>query len=157
MNDEDDKVRATIRDNGAIKPLSRMLDTSDARLIQSACFALANLARGEEGQLQDFLKVNLPEKLLKHLENNDTCTEVCWVLSYLTAGSDKFREDIMQKGFASPLVKVLATLSDQGAAVLSVLRTLGNLVSSDDYLKVLAEQDDFLPCAVKLIKSDQRY
>jgi hypothetical protein len=156
MNDEDDKVRATIRDNGAIKPLARMLDTSDARLIQSACFALANLARGEEGQLQDFLKVNLPEKLLKHLENSDTCTEVSWVLTYLTAGSDKFCEEIMQKGFASSLVTVLANLLDQGAAVLSVLRTLGNLVSSDNYLKVLAEQEEFLPCTVKLINSDQR-
>lgn len=156
MNDEDDKIRATIRDNGAIKPLAHMLDTSDARLIQSACFALANLARGEEGQLKEFLKVNLPEKLLKHLDNNDTCTEVCWVLSYLTAGSDKFRQEIMEKGFASPLVRVLANLSDQGPAVLSVLRTLGNLVYSDDYLRVLAEQDDFLTSTVKLIKADQR-
>ncbi|OAD02983.1 hypothetical protein MUCCIDRAFT_156024, partial [Mucor lusitanicus CBS 277.49] len=59
MNDEDDKVRATIRDNGAIKPLVHMLDSSDVRLVQSACFALANLARGQEGQLKEFFTAGL--------------------------------------------------------------------------------------------------
>ncbi|CEP10345.1 hypothetical protein [Parasitella parasitica] len=155
MNDEDDKVRATIRDNGAIKPLVRMLDSSDVRLIQSACFALANLARGEEGQLKEFFSVDLIDKLLKNLENEDAATEVCWVISYLTAGSAKFREEVMQKGFADPLVKDLAKLAEQGPVVLPVLRTLGNLVGSDDYLKVLAEKDAFLPTVVNLIKSNQ--
>ncbi|KAI8646397.1 armadillo-type protein [Parasitella parasitica] len=155
MNDEDDKVRATIRDNGAIKSLARMLDSSDVRLIQSACFALANLARGEEGQLKEFCTVGLADKLLKNLDNEDTATEACWVISYLTAGSAKFREEIMQKGFADLLVKDLAKLAEQGPVVLPVLRTLGNLVGSEDYLKVLAEKEAFLPTVVTLIKSSQ--
>jgi hypothetical protein len=33
----------------------------------------------------------------------------------------------MQKGFGDPLVKDLASLAEQGAVVLPVLRTLGNL------------------------------
>jgi hypothetical protein len=156
MNDEDDKVRSTIRDNGAVKPLVRMLDSKDVRLVQSACFALANLARGQEGQLQEFFTAGLSDKLLNHLSNEDTATEICWVISYLTAGSEKFREEIMAKGFAAPLVEDLATLSEQGPVVLPVLRTLGNLVGSEDYLKTLTEQDDFLPTVVKLTKSDQR-
>ncbi|KAI8340352.1 armadillo-type protein [Choanephora cucurbitarum] len=156
MDDQDDKVRATIRDNGAIKPLVHLLDTNDVRLIQSACFALANLARGQEEQLQDFFQSNLSLKLLKHLNNNDTATEICWVISYLTAVSDKFREEIMSMGFAEPLVTELTHLSDQGPVVLPVLRTIGNLVASEDYLAVLNEQASFLPTIVKLIQSDQR-
>jgi hypothetical protein len=156
MNDEDDKVRATIRDNGAIKPLVRMLDSNDVRLVQSACFALANLARGQEGQLKEFFTAGLTDKLLKNLSNEDAATEVCWVISYLTAGSEKFREEVMQKGFGDPLVKDLASLAEQGAVVLPVLRTLGNLVGSEDYLKVLAEKEAFLSTVVSLIKSDQR-
>ncbi|KAI9358200.1 armadillo-type protein [Pilaira anomala] len=156
MNDEDDKVRATIRDNGAIKPLVRMLDSQDTRLVQSACFALANLARGQEGQLQEFFTAGLSDKLLKHLENGDTAPEVCWVISYLTAGSEKFRNEFMEKGFGPPLVKDLAKLADQGPVVLPVLRTLGNLVGTEDFLKTLAEQDQFLPTVVSLTKSDQR-
>ncbi|KAK4516640.1 Two-component response regulator SSK1p [Mucor velutinosus] len=155
MNDEDDKVRATIRDNGAIKPLVHMLDSSDVRLVQSACFALANLARGQEGQLKEFFTAGLTDKLLKNLGNADAATEVCWVISYLTAGSEKFREEVMAKGFADPLVKELANLVEQGPVVLPVLRTLGNLVGSEDYLKVLAEREAFLPTVVSLIKSDQ--
>ncbi|CAO3639496.1 unnamed protein product [Mucor hiemalis] len=155
MNDEDDKVRATIRDNGAIKPLVRMLDSKDVRLVQSACFALANLARGQEGQLSEFLTAGLSDKLMSHLENNDTITEVCWVVSYLTAGSEKFRKDIMEKGYGDPLVKDLAKLADQGPVVLPVLRTLGNLVGEEDYLKTLAEKEQFLPSVVSLIKSDK--
>lgn len=157
MNDEDDKVRATIRDNGAIKPLVRMLDSKDVRLVQSACFALANLARGQEGQLSEFLTAGLSDKLMSHLENDDTITEVCWVVSYLTAGSEKFRKDIMEKGYGDPLVKDLAKLADQGPVVLPVLRTLGNLVGEEDYLKTLAEKEQFLPSVVSLIKSDKRY
>lgn len=156
MNDEDDKVRATIRDNGAIKPLVRMLDSKDVRLVQSACFALANLARGQEGQLQEFFTAGLTDRLLKHLEHGDTAPEVCWVISYLTAGSEKFRNEVMEKGFGPPLVKDLATLADQGPVVLPVLRTLGNLVGTEDFLKTLAEQDQFLPTVVSLTKSDQR-
>ncbi|GAA5802259.1 hypothetical protein HPULCUR_007722 [Helicostylum pulchrum] len=155
MNDEDDKVRATIRDNGAIKPLVRMLDSQDVRLVQSACFALANLARGQEGQLQEFFTAGLSDKLLKHLENGDTATEVCWVISYLTAGSEKFRNEVMEKGFGPPLVKDLAKLADQGPIVLPVLRTLGNLVGTEEYLKALAEQDQFLRTVVSLTESDQ--
>lgn len=157
MNDEDDKVRTTIRDNGAIKPLVRMLDSKDARLIQSACFALANLARGQEGQLQEFFTAGLSDKLLALLAEDDPITEVGWVTSYLTAGSEKFRKDFMEKGFGPPLVKELVNFAEQGPVVLPVLRTLGNLAGSEDYLKTLAEQEDFLPTVVSLTKSDQRY
>ncbi|KAG1254510.1 hypothetical protein G6F68_010815 [Rhizopus microsporus] len=115
MNDEDDKTRAIIRNNGAIKPLTRMLDSGDVPLIQSACFALANLARGEEKELEDFLNVGLIDKLVNHLTNdNDTIVEVCWTISYLTAGSEKCRQEALAKGIAEPLVKALVSLSEQG-------------------------------------------
>ncbi|ORE22414.1 ARM repeat-containing protein [Rhizopus microsporus] len=157
MNDEDDKIRAMIRNNGAIKPLTRMLDTNDVRLIQSACFALANLARGEEKELEEFLNVGLIDKLANHLsDDNDTITEICWTISYLTAGSEKCRQQVMNKGLAAPLVSVLVSLSEQGSLVLPVLRTLGNLCGSDDNLKVLADQPGLLSTVIKLVNSEER-
>lgn len=158
MNDEDDKIRAMIRNNGAIKPLTRMLDTNDVRLIQSACFALANLARGEEKELEEFLNVGLIDKLANHLsDDNDTITEICWTISYLTAGSEKCRQQVMNKGLAAPLVSVLVSLSEQGSLVLPVLRTLGNLCGSDDNLKVLTDQPGLLSTVIKLVNSEERY
>lgn len=158
MNDEDDKIRAMIRNNGAIKPLTRMLDTNDVRLIQSACFALANLARGEEKELEEFLNVGLIDKLANHLsDDNDTITEICWTISYLTAGSEKCRQQVMNKELAAPLVSVLVSLSEQGSLVLPVLRTLGNLCGSDDNLKVLTDQPGLLSTVIKLVNSEERY
>ncbi|KAI8971101.1 armadillo-type protein [Pilobolus umbonatus] len=156
MNDEDDKVRSALRSNGAIKPLIRLLDSKDVQLIQSACFALANLARGEENQLKEFTDAGLQDKLLKHLTNDETITEAGWVISYLTAGSEKFRQDMIAKG-VELLVNGLVSLSSQGPVVLPILRSLGNLIGSDDedHLQVLVNQQDFLPTLVKLISSDQ--
>jgi hypothetical protein len=160
MSDEADKVRSSIRDNGAVSGLVRMLDSNEARTIQSACFALANLARGPEDQLGDFISSGITEKLYKHLTSDvaaDTATEVCWVICYLTAGSQKFRQDIMTKGFAPRIVAELVKLAREKTLVLPVLRTIGNLVGSDDeYLKLLVEQDQFLSTVVDLVKSDQR-
>ncbi|KAF7722652.1 hypothetical protein EC973_002862 [Apophysomyces ossiformis] len=158
MTDEDDEVRQMIRNNGAIKPLVKMLDSNDPRLVQSACFALANLARGPEGQLQDFMAAGISKKLLRHLvdETADTITEICWVTSYLTAGSEQFRQEIMQEGFASPLVKDLEMLADKGPEVLPVLRTLGNLAAGpDEYIELLMQQDQFISTVVKLTYSER--
>ncbi|KAG0744678.1 hypothetical protein G6F57_008291 [Rhizopus arrhizus] len=157
MNDEDDKTRAIIRNNGAIKPLTRMLDSGDVPLIQSACFALANLARGEEKELEDFLNVGLIDKLVNHLTNdNDTIVEVCWTISYLTAGSEKCRQEALAKGIAEPLVKALVSLSEQGPVVLPALRSLGNLCGKEDNLRILVEQPYFLPTVLKLVNSEER-
>ncbi|KAG0164608.1 hypothetical protein DFQ30_009704 [Apophysomyces sp. BC1015] len=159
MTDEDDEVRQTIRNNGAVKPLVKMLDSNDPRLVQSACFALANLARGQEGQLQDFLTAGISKKLLRHLvdETTDTITEICWVMSYLTAGSEQFRQEIMQEGFSSPLVKDLEMLADKGPEVLPVLRTLGNLAGGpDEYIELLLQQDRFISTVIQLTYSERR-
>ncbi|CAO3662792.1 unnamed protein product [Rhizopus stolonifer] len=158
MNDEDDKTRSVIRDNGAIRPLARMLDSGDAILVQSACFALANLSRGEEKELEEFLHADVIDKLLHHLVNDshDTIVEVCWVISYLTAGSEKCRQVFMEKNIAEPLVKTVVNLFDQGTIVLPALRISGNLCAKEEYLVTLTDQPDFLSTLSRLIKSEER-
>ncbi|KAI8885245.1 ARM repeat-containing protein [Backusella circina FSU 941] len=159
MNDEDDKARATIRDNGAVQPLVRMLDSKNPNLIQNACFALANLARGQENELAVFFQTNIVDALKKHLVDDptETASEVCWVMSYLTAGSAKFREEMVEKGFVPSLVNELKRLVDQGAFILPVLRTIGHLISleNDKCLKLVVDQEHFLGVMVKVINSDQ--
>jgi hypothetical protein len=161
MNDEDDKARATIRDNGAVQPLVRMLDSINPSLIQNACFALANLARGQENELAVFFETNIVDILKKHIVDDptETVSEVCWVVSYLTAGSAKFREQMVEKGFIPPLVKELSRLVDSGAFILPVLRTLGHLISleNEKCLKLVVDQEHFLNVMVRVINSDQGY
>ncbi|KAI8373036.1 armadillo-type protein [Radiomyces spectabilis] len=159
MTTEDDEVRATIRKNGAVLPLIRMLDTKDSRMVQSACFALANLARASENELREFLDAGIYDKLVQHLTNHtaDTTTEVCWVMSYLSANSKTFRKELLQDKSLTPLVKSLKQLSVDGAIVLPVLRTLGNIAGdSDDAIDKLLNQPGFLATVVKLTQGEHR-
>ncbi|ORY95073.1 armadillo-type protein [Syncephalastrum racemosum] len=156
---EDDEVRTMIRNNGAVQPLVRMLDTSDPGMVQSACFALANLSRGTEHQLHEFFEAGIGPRLLHHLEEDtvDTITEVCWVLSYLTAASEMFRRDIMNHNAAALLMRDLRNLSDEGAAVLPVLRTIGNLCGGpDEYIQNFLDQPRFMHYLLALTRADHR-
>ncbi|CAO3648836.1 unnamed protein product [Cunninghamella blakesleeana] len=154
MTKEDDEVRSRIRNNGAILPLIRMLDSNESSTIQSACFALANLARGEESELKTFITAGIGPKLLHHLskETADTIPEIAWVMSFLTAGSNEFRVQVAQDPqFVQVLIKVLNKLSSEGVIVLPILRTLGNLAGeSDEIIELLVQQTHFLPTVVKL-------
>ncbi|KAI8148744.1 armadillo-type protein [Fennellomyces sp. T-0311] len=159
MTSEDDEVRTMIRNNGAIPPLVRLVDSNDSRLVQTACFALANLARGNERQLNEFIVAEVSKPLFRHLRDKtpDTVTEVCWVMSYLSAGSQQFRQQIMQNGIASLLVQELRDLCQQGPVVLPLLRTLGNLCGGpDEFIEILLDQEGFLFTLLLLTHSEHR-
>ncbi|KAI7856912.1 armadillo-type protein [Circinella umbellata] len=159
LTTEDDEARTMIRNNGAIPPLVRLLDSNDSRLVQTACFALANLARGNERQLNEFIVASIGKPLFRHLQDKtpDTVTEVCWVMSYLTAGSQPFRQQVMQQGIAKILVSELRNLCQQGPVVLPLLRTLGNLCGGpDEYIEILLDQDGFLFTLLLLTHSEHR-
>jgi hypothetical protein len=105
-------------------------------LVQTACFALSNLARGPNAHLEEFFEAGIAPKLASHLINNtvsiklfmlhnnmnafsliysyyyqpDTVTEICWVLSYLTAGTDQFIGKLLDEGIAPLLVRSLIHL-----------------------------------------------
>lgn len=102
-------------------------------MVQTACFALSNLARGPNAHLEEFFEAGIAPKLASHLINNtvsiklfmlhnnlnafsliysyyyqpDTVTEICWVLSYLTAGTDQFIGKLLDEGIAPLLVRSL--------------------------------------------------
>ncbi|KAI8329420.1 armadillo-type protein [Chlamydoabsidia padenii] len=159
MTDEDDSVRERIRNNGAVPPLVRMLDSDDSRTIQYACFALANLARGDEAALHIFMTSGIDKRLLHHLskETPDTMTEVAWVMSYLTANSNEFRSKVMGEGFLQPMVHHLVTLAHQGVMVIPMLRTFGNLAGGpDETIELLVQQPSFLSTLLTLLTSDTR-
>ncbi|ORX49901.1 ARM repeat-containing protein [Hesseltinella vesiculosa] len=167
METEVDEVRARIRDNGAIPPLARMLDSNashqpsarllDVKTIQSACFALANLAQGKESELRVFSDANIDQRLLHRLnrEMADTVVDVAWVINCLAASSSAFQEKVVNGGFLSPMLKLVDALKDQDALVLPFVRTFGSLAhGSDDHVEILLQQPQFLPELMGLLRSD---
>ncbi|SAM08859.1 hypothetical protein [Absidia glauca] len=159
MTNEDDEVRERIRNNGAVLPLVRMLDSEESKTVQYACFALANLARGDEAALHGFMTSGIDKRLLYHLsrETPDTMTEIAWVMSYLTANSKEFRSRVMGEGFLQPMVNNLGIMANQGIMVIPILRTFGNLAGGpDDTIELILQQQPFLSTLLKLLTSDQR-
>jgi importin subunit alpha-1 len=128
-------------------------------LVQTACFALSNLARGPNAHLEEFFEAGIAPKLASHLINNtpDTVTEICWVLSYLTAGTDQFIGKLLDEGIAPLLVQNLGPLQSQGPLALPLIRTCGNIASGpDDYTDILINEEPFLPGIIALCQSDCR-
>ncbi|KAM3588498.1 hypothetical protein VKS41_000942 [Umbelopsis sp. WA50703] len=156
---EGDEIRNMLRRNGVLSPLINLLDATDSHLVQTACFALSNLARGPDAKLEEFFDAGIVPKLTSHLINNtpDTVTEICWVLSYLTAGTDQFIGKVVEQGVVPLLVQNLAPLQTQGPLALPLIRTFGNIASGpDEYTDVLLSQDMFLPGLIVLCNSDCR-
>ncbi|RUP11954.1 hypothetical protein BC936DRAFT_139924 [Jimgerdemannia flammicorona] len=104
---EADNFREQLRANGALLPLSRLLNSADKRLVQTVCFALSNLARGPNARINEYFTSGIATQLLRHLATDDMCeivSELCWVLTYLTCGDHTFSTALLNDGLAALLV-----------------------------------------------------
>ncbi|KAG0185039.1 hypothetical protein DFQ28_010070 [Apophysomyces sp. BC1034] len=128
-------------------------DDEDPRLVQSACFALANLARGQEGQLQDFLTAGISKKLLRHLVDEtvkdlemlaDKGPEVLPVLrtlGNLAGGPDEYIELLLQQDrFISTVIQL--TYSERRVVKKEALWVLSNITASQHPDIIQAVEDE---------------
>ncbi|CAG8537372.1 13865_t:CDS:10 [Acaulospora colombiana] len=155
---EDPECRNLLRANGVLSPLIKLLDSQDVNLIQTACFALSNLARGPNPKLEEFFSAGITQHLLRHLrteEMSEVVSEVCWVLTYLTSCDDIYGQELLKEGLAPLLAKHMRHLLNRGPLALPLIRTFGNIASGpDDNTDTLINQPDFLACMIEYIQSD---
>ncbi|KAI8074566.1 armadillo-type protein [Gongronella butleri] len=159
MSTEVDEVRSRIRNNGAVPPLVRMLDSNDSKTIQTACFALANLALGKESEMRVFLDADVDKRLMHHLsrETTDTVTDIAGVIQCLVTSSKAFQSKMIHNGFLPLMIKLADDLKDEDSLALPFLRTFGILAhSSDNNTELLLQQPGFLTLLLTLIESEQR-
>ncbi|PKK80064.1 ARM repeat-containing protein [Rhizophagus irregularis] len=156
---ESPEYRDLLRKNGVLIPLINLLDYKDVNLVQTACFALSNLARTPNAGLDEFFAGGIDKHLLRHLKTDESfevVSEVAWVLTYITSDKDnKYTTQLLEEGLASLLVKHMRPLLGHGPLALPLIRTLGNIASGpDENTDILIQQSDFLPTMIEFIQSD---
>ncbi|CAG8715536.1 2988_t:CDS:10, partial [Dentiscutata erythropus] len=157
---EGPECRDILRANGVLVPLIELLNSKNVSLVQTICFALSNLARGSNANLDEFFSAGITKHLLFYLgtdEMNEVVSEISWVLTYLTSSEDdKYTQILLKDGIVPPLVKHLRPFN-HGPLALPLIRTFGNIASGpDDNTDILIQQPDFLPAMLEYIQSDCR-
>ena len=100
--------------------------------MQSAAFALSNLARGEKVVAEELLQAGIAPILVNLLtpgnSSIDVASEVAWVLSYLTSKPDCVSV-LVSGGIIDIIVQFLGSLAQETShnsqAVTPMLRSLG--------------------------------
>ncbi|CAG8444629.1 3588_t:CDS:10 [Cetraspora pellucida] len=142
------------------RDLLRANGVLNVTLAQTICFALSNLARGPNANLDEFFSAGITQHLLFYLgaeEMNEVVSEISWVLTYLTSSDDdKYTQILLKEGIVPLLVKHMRSFN-HGPLALPLIRTLGNIASGpDDNTDILIQQPDFLHAMLEYIQSDCR-
>ncbi|XP_020615337.1 importin subunit alpha-9-like [Orbicella faveolata] len=149
------ECREILRAQGIIVPMVKLLKSPISTVVQSAAFALSNLARGEQIVAEELLQAGIAPILINLLtpgnSSIDVAVEVAWVLSYLTS-KPSCVPVFVSGGIVDILVHFLASLAQETPhnpqAVTPMLRSLGNVVSGPDEYGTQAMQSGALVAAM---------
>lgn len=150
---------------GAVSSLINLLQSPVPSVIQSASFALANLAREAPHIQRTMLDQNILASLLPYLHyQNDTLDILCelgWVLTYLTASSE-YVDELVTAGLLIHLVNLLVTFAagdqNNGQAITPLLRAVGNMCAGEDAYSLQAiNNPNLLPTLNAFLHSKHRH
>lgn len=159
------ECRNMVRAQGVVAPLIKLSQSQHPAVVQSAAFALSNLAKECIEISREMVQGKVIPALLPHFtfspENIDVLSEVSWVFTYL-ATSGEFSEDLVSHGILTQVVVLLIQLSGVqphiAKVVTPLLRCLGNLCSGpDEYTIMVCENAQLLPVLGTYLNSDHRH
>ncbi|KAJ1806170.1 hypothetical protein LPJ75_005118, partial [Coemansia sp. RSA 2598] len=141
-------IREQLHANGALKPLVELANTDDRALLQTACFALSNMARKPSSYFDEMFELQLPQivaRQMSRLQKDAGCMkELSWVCAYLAAGSSEQQIDVLLATGSVDVIleSALAAMGSDGAAahsaaqtsalLIPAIRTLGNIAAGTD-------------------------
>eukprot|EP00123_Amoebidium_parasiticum_P013580 comp22041_c0_seq1/m.32009 comp22041_c0_seq1/g.32009 ORF comp22041_c0_seq1/g.32009 comp22041_c0_seq1/m.32009 type:complete len:496 (-) comp22041_c0_seq1:197-1684(-) len=164
------ETRDVLRAQGVLPPLVSLLRSSvtPPNVVEAVSFALSNLARGNNADLDEFVQLQCVPAILLQWERcvslaggHGVVSELCWLLTYLTARNTKLCTDLVERGVLPMLLDLLAAAGSYDSpsqAQTPILRVLGNLLSGDDHVATLAlSMPTFLPALTAALQSPHRY
>ncbi|XP_071709844.1 importin subunit alpha-9-like isoform X2 [Rutidosis leptorrhynchoides] len=161
---EGDELRDLLLSQGALRLVARMMMSDDASTVRIASWVLSNFIKGSDPETAaELVKIDgVLDAILLHLKKPDVelTTEVAWVVAYLSA-SDVAASMLIKTDVIQVLVGRLAS-SNSLQSLIPLLRSLGNLMASDDYTTddVLVPgheiTDSIIRSLSKCLKSDHR-
>ncbi|KAK9079295.1 hypothetical protein SSX86_000966 [Deinandra increscens subsp. villosa] len=133
---ESDELRELLISQGALIPIAKMMLPDNGSTVRTAAWALSNLIKGPDPDAAtELIKIDgVVDAILRHLKKPDIelATEVSWVVVYLSTLSDVATSVLMKADIVQILVDRLAA-SNNLQSIIPLLRSLGNLMSSDAY------------------------
>ncbi|KAJ1942628.1 hypothetical protein FBU59_003144 [Linderina macrospora] len=157
---ENKEMREHLFANGVLKPLVELASTTASnKILQTACFALSNMARRPNTFFDEFFALDLHTALAKQLakfKSDKSCvTEISWVYAYLAASSSESQIDqLLASGAVEQLLNYAGTVDPPGASLIPIIRTLGNIVAGTDaQTHSIVRMPQFVPLIVRCIKS----
>ncbi|KAJ2806609.1 hypothetical protein H4R20_001626 [Coemansia guatemalensis] len=153
---EGETEREQLFANGVLQPLAEVArNATDGMVLQTACFALSNMARKPNSYFNSLFDLALPivAKQLEAFHDNTECVvELAWVCTYLTASSSDAQLDQL---IATSIIDGLLRSAEgmEGAALIPVVRTLGNIAAGTDaQTHALVGRDGFVALLVRCIE-----
>ncbi|KAJ1943906.1 hypothetical protein GGF37_002438 [Kickxella alabastrina] len=158
---EGEQMREQLYALGALAPLVSLLGTQDPVVLQTACFAVSNMARKPCSYFSRLFELDVPQvaaKQLKRFANDPECVaELAWVFAYLTAASSAQQVDcVLASGAVDVLLQCAVDAADgaPGALLIPIIRTLGNVAAGTDaQTHALVTKPGFVALLVKYIES----
>ncbi|GLJ54720.1 hypothetical protein SUGI_1175460 [Cryptomeria japonica] len=149
------KYRDIVLSNGGMTNLLTLFnEKTTIVMLRNITWTLANFCRGKPRPPFEQLKTAIPVlKWLLHIADEDILADACWALSYLSDGDINEIEAVIQAGVCGKLVEILRHRS---LALISSLRTIGNLVTGNDRQTQHVVDNGALPCLLPLLTYDNK-
>ncbi|ORX69861.1 ARM repeat-containing protein [Linderina pennispora] len=157
---ENEEMREHLFASGALKPLVELADTTtSSKVLQTACFALSNMARRPNSFFDELFALNLhtalASQLAKFKSDKGCVKEISWVYAYLAASSSESQVNkLLASGAIEQLLDYAGTVDPPDVSLIPIIRTLGNIVAGTDaQTHAVVRLPQFVPLIVRCIKS----
>ena len=150
------KCRDLVLAQNALHPLLEQLNEhSKLTMLRNATWTLSNFCRGKPQPQFELLRDALPALArLVHSNDEEVLTDACWALSYLSDGTNDKIQAVIEAGVCRRLVELLG--SKCPSVLIPALRTVGNIVTGDDYQTQIVINCRALPSLLALLTADHK-
>jgi hypothetical protein len=150
------KCRDMVLSTNALGPLLEQLNEhSKLTMLRNATWTLSNFCRGKPQPQFDQLRDALPALArLVHSSDEEVLTDACWALSYLSDGTNDKIQAVIEAGVCRRLVELLGRPTP--SVLIPALRTVGNIVTGDDYQTQIIINCRALPSLLALLTTDHK-
>ncbi|KAF5752163.1 importin subunit alpha-1 isoform X1 [Tripterygium wilfordii] len=150
------KCRDLVLNHRALVPLLAQLNEhSKLSMLRNATWTLSNFCRGKPQPPFEQVKPALPAlERLVHSNDEEVLTDACWALSYLSDGTNDKIQAVIEACVVPRLVELL--LHPSPSVLIPALRTVGNIVTGDDFQTQCVISHGTLPCLLSLLTHNHK-
>lgn len=150
------RCRDMVLHANALNPLLAQLNAeAKIQMLRNATWTLSNFCRGKPQPEFSLLRAALPALArLVHSNDDEVLTDACWALSYLSDGTNDKIQAVIEAGVCRRLVELLSI--NAPSVLIPALRTVGNIVTGDDYQTQIIINCGALKSLLGLLQGDYK-